>query len=122
VDPIIEKIQTSDVLVADITKLNFNVMYEIGYAIGKSKRVLLIQNGTIISHALEKETLILQYLDEVVPLDYRDAVSSYSSFEQIDRYISEFASRSMAKTLSGDIHDSKESDSRLSKFPIGEPA
>jgi hypothetical protein len=251
VDPIIEKIEASDVLVADITKLNFNVMYEIGYAIGKSKRVLLIQNGTIendshlarrmgildtlgytaynnsndlanilskiidirplggftslnkstpvfilsplekadeeirvisklkktsrvpfrifdpqetgrlgpvealtevsqstgiilpllarnrkdslihnlrcsfvagISHALEKETLILQYLDEVVPLDYRDGVSSYSSLEQIDGYVSEFASRSMAKALSGNVRDSKESDNRLSKFLIGAPA
>jgi hypothetical protein len=47
VDPILEKIQTADFLVADITRLNFNVIYEIGYAIAKSKRVILLQNRAI---------------------------------------------------------------------------
>lgn len=47
VDPILEEIDSSDLLVADITKLNFNVVYEIGYAIGLGRRVLLIQNGSL---------------------------------------------------------------------------
>ena len=34
-------------LVADITRLNFNVTYEVGYAIGKKKRVLLICNEAL---------------------------------------------------------------------------
>ena len=42
VDPILEHIQNSDILVADITKFNFNVAFEIGYAIGAKKRVVLI--------------------------------------------------------------------------------
>ncbi|WP_321386367.1 P-loop ATPase, Sll1717 family [Alcaligenes phenolicus] len=37
-------IDAADFLVADITELNFNVTYEIGYAIGQSKRVLLVKN------------------------------------------------------------------------------
>jgi hypothetical protein len=32
-DPILESIKVSDLLVADVTRLNFNVTYEIGYAI-----------------------------------------------------------------------------------------
>jgi hypothetical protein len=42
--PIFQNIESSQLLVADITKLNFNVTYEIGYAIGRGKRVFLIRN------------------------------------------------------------------------------
>jgi hypothetical protein len=44
VEPILEKIQQVECLVADITKLNFNVTYEIGYAIGRKKRLILVRN------------------------------------------------------------------------------
>lgn len=37
-------IDEGDFLVADITVLNFNVVYEVGYAIGKGKRVLIVRN------------------------------------------------------------------------------
>jgi len=40
-------IASADFLIADITVLNFNVTYEIGYAIGKKKRVLITKNGSI---------------------------------------------------------------------------
>jgi hypothetical protein len=42
--PIIEAIENSDFVVADITSLNNNVVYEIGYAIGAGKRVLILRN------------------------------------------------------------------------------
>jgi hypothetical protein len=45
ISPIIEKIDESAFVVADITYLNLNVVYEIGYAIGKSKRVFLIRHS-----------------------------------------------------------------------------
>jgi hypothetical protein len=45
---VLEKINLSDILFADITHLNFNVVYEIGYAIGKSKRVYLVKNSSVI--------------------------------------------------------------------------
>ena len=48
-DPIIEKIEGSNLVIADVTKLNFNVAYEIGYAIGKQKRVFLIRNRSIVA-------------------------------------------------------------------------
>lgn len=46
---IISKIAGSDFLVADISRLNFNVVYEIGYAIGKGKRILLVKHRAISS-------------------------------------------------------------------------
>src|SRR3954469_23472144 len=47
IDPIFEKIGDSDYLAADITKINLNVTYEIGYALGKQRRVFLVKYGAI---------------------------------------------------------------------------
>lgn len=44
-DPIFEQINSTDFLIADITHLNFNVTFEIGYAIGIKKRVHLVRNS-----------------------------------------------------------------------------
>src|SRR5271165_597953 len=44
-DPIFETIATGDVLIADITTMNFNVTFEIAYAIGLGKRVHLVRNA-----------------------------------------------------------------------------
>ena len=41
VQPIQENIRNSTLFVADVTYLNLNVTYEVGYALGQSKRVLL---------------------------------------------------------------------------------
>jgi hypothetical protein len=38
-DPIFEKIAAANILIADVTTINFNVTFEIGYAIGSGKRV-----------------------------------------------------------------------------------
>ena len=38
------KIDAADFLIADITFLNFNVTYEVGYSIGRRKRVILVRN------------------------------------------------------------------------------
>jgi len=46
-DPIFERIGEADYLAADITRLNFNVLYEIGYAIGKKRRLFLVRNGAL---------------------------------------------------------------------------
>lgn len=47
ISPIIENIDAAPFLVADITFLNLNVVYEIGYAIGARKRVILIRNSDV---------------------------------------------------------------------------
>jgi hypothetical protein len=41
---VLRSIGQSDFLVADITTLNFNVTYEVGYAIGRGKRVVIVRN------------------------------------------------------------------------------
>ena len=46
-EKVISGIDESDFLIADISKLNFNVTYEIGYAIGKSKRIFLTKNNSL---------------------------------------------------------------------------
>ncbi|MCH8493428.1 MAG: hypothetical protein LAT53_09375 [Idiomarina sp.] len=46
-EKVLESIDSCGFLVADISVLNFNVTYEIGYAIGKGKRVLLTKNKSI---------------------------------------------------------------------------
>ena len=48
---ILSEIDQGDVLLADITRLNFNVIFEIGYAIGRRKRVILVQNKAITTSA-----------------------------------------------------------------------
>ena len=55
-----EQINTSDYLVADISATNFNVTYEIGYAFGKGKPVLLIRNPAVLQ---PKELATLGILD-----------------------------------------------------------
>lgn len=45
VDPILAKLAIADILVADVSYLNFNVVYEIGYAIGRSKRPILVRSS-----------------------------------------------------------------------------
>ncbi len=46
-DPIFEGIAGADIFVADITAMNFNVTFEIGYAIGLGKRIYLTRDGNI---------------------------------------------------------------------------
>jgi hypothetical protein len=46
-EEILQKITLSDILVADISRLNFNVVYEIGFAIGRGKRVFLLRHRAI---------------------------------------------------------------------------
>jgi hypothetical protein len=45
--PILEEIDNGQLLVADVTRLNFNVVFEVGYAIGRQKRAFLVRNSAI---------------------------------------------------------------------------
>src|SRR4051812_37440742 len=49
IDPILEQIDNAAFVFADITRLNFNVTYEIGYAIGKERRIIPIRNKALRS-------------------------------------------------------------------------
>jgi len=74
VDPVLARIENADCLVGDITTLNFNVTYEIGYAIGKKKRVILTRNHTLAAD--EGEVRKVGVFDTL----------GYSSYENGDRF------------------------------------
>jgi hypothetical protein len=44
-DQVLNRIDAANVFVADITQLNFNVTYEVGYALAKGKRVVLTRHN-----------------------------------------------------------------------------
>ena len=46
-EAILDDVANREALVADISRLNFNVTYEIGFAIGRRKRLILIRNSAI---------------------------------------------------------------------------
>lgn len=70
VSPILERIQESSFIVADITYLNLNVVYEIGFAIGSRKRVFLVRHKTILGdRAIADQTGIFDTLGYV---EYED--------------------------------------------------
>jgi hypothetical protein len=46
-DQVLNKIDGADVFAADVTQLNFNVTYEVGYALAKGKRVVLTRHKGI---------------------------------------------------------------------------
>ena len=52
---VLSGIEAADFVIADITRLNFNVTYEIGYAIGASKRLILAKNISIANNGLRIE-------------------------------------------------------------------
>ncbi|WP_029050291.1 P-loop ATPase, Sll1717 family [Cupriavidus sp. amp6] len=71
VSPILERIQESRFIVADITYLNLNVVYEIGFAIGCSKRCFLVRRkDTEGDRALSKDAGIF---DTLGYFEYADA-------------------------------------------------
>ena len=252
VDPILEAIETADFVVADVSRLNFNVVYEVGFSVGKQRRVVLLKNRAIkrddrlaletgifdtmgyheysnseeladylvnlenlrplplkqllpnrrapiylvtprekteaeirlfsrvkkearlffrsfdpqehvrmsvrdaidnvsaslgvilplisrnrtdsevhnlrcafiagLSHALDRETLILQAGNEPVPLDYRDVVSFYTAPETIDRYIADFAPRITERLQQVDQQEFAEFHTPITKLFIGASA
>ena len=56
ISPIIDRIHDSAFIIADITTLNLNVVYEIGFAIGRQKRAYLIRHqGSAGDKAVARE-------------------------------------------------------------------
>ena len=80
-DEIQQEIDSGEVLVGDISVLNFNVIYEIGYAIGKKKRIVIARNTTIAGKSTE-----IQDLGIFDTLGYKDYTTS-SEFAEILRSI-----------------------------------
>ena len=65
-----------DALIADITYLNFNVTYEIGFAIGQNKRTILIRNVSIEGHANRYSEIGI--FDTIGYFDYNNSDELYT--------------------------------------------
>lgn len=85
---VLSKIDESDVLVADISVLNFNVIYEIGYAIGKGKKALLVENKSLNGDSsLAREVGIfdtLGYKEYTNSVELSDFIGSANTSEPIE--------------------------------------
>lgn len=85
-DEVRAKIDGVDHFVADITFLNFNVTYEIGYAIGLAKRIHLVRNKSFdeISPTIREVGLFdtLGYLDYTNSDDLLILMRGFSSEDQ----------------------------------------
>ncbi len=113
ISPIVEGIYGSAFVVADITYLNPNVVYEIGYSIGRRKRVFLIRHGaTEGDKELAKATGVFDTLGYLEYGDSDDLARRLMSHidpmplhieEPLDRkapvYVVEPASRGDAETM-----------------------
>lgn len=63
ISPILEGIEASKYVVADITYLNLNVVYEVGFAVGKSRRCFLVRHkGTEGDQKIAREVGIFDTL------------------------------------------------------------
>src|SRR5476651_1700862 len=45
--PVIEKIDDCDYFAADLTRLTFNISYQVGYAIGRGKPILILKHAAV---------------------------------------------------------------------------
>ena len=75
-------IESGSIFIADITRLNFNVVFEIGYAIGCKKRAFLVRNENIRPDS----DLIRQVgiFDTVGYANYKDSTSLTSLISEIN--------------------------------------
>ncbi|RPA38608.1 hypothetical protein EGC78_02185 [Shewanella frigidimarina] len=78
-EKVLESINSCNFLVADISVLNFNVTYEIGYAIGKGKRILLTKNRSI-----KEGSPTIREIGIFDTLGYKEYQNSYELSEFIE--------------------------------------
>ena len=81
IEGIYEKIDLADLVVADITHLNFNVFFEIGYAIGKFKRVFLVINNAFSPP--KKEISQLGFFDTIGHRPYNNSTELTAIIDEI---------------------------------------
>lgn len=79
ISPILEQIDRSPFVIADVTKPNFNVYFEIGYAIGKGKRAFLVNNS-----GLKQNSQLVREIGLLDSVGYDD----YENSEQLAELIS----------------------------------
>lgn len=69
---VLQRIDSGNVVVADVTVLNFNVVFEIGYAIGCRKRLVLVKNSALMD---DTDTLRVGIFDTLGHKAYTSAAS-----------------------------------------------
>jgi nucleoside 2-deoxyribosyltransferase len=80
-DQVLQKISDHSALVADITQLNFNVTYEIGFALAKEKKVVLTRHkGVTPQRPLVADVDIF---DTIGYLEYENAEELESHLRKI---------------------------------------
>jgi hypothetical protein len=82
--PILDGIENSAFVVADITYLNRNVVYESGYAIGSRKRMFLIRNSNIPG-----DKNIAQHVGVFDTLGYAEYANADELAHRLNSYIAE---------------------------------
>lgn len=90
-EEVLESIEKHDCLVADISRLNFNVTCEVGYAIGRGRRLVLTRNASI----KDTHSALRQELGIFDTLGYRE-------YENSDQLIDILKSISNIEPLSFD--------------------
>lgn len=84
-DPIFEQIEAADAVVADVTSLNFNVLFEVGYAIARGKRVALMLNSGLMRNSV---------LSTAVGLTDSVGYESYQNSTELARKVASTPTRS----------------------------
>ena len=81
ISPILEGIEGSKFIVADITYLNPNVVYEIGFAIGRRRRCFLVRHGNIEGDKrIASEVGIFDTLGYDIYVDEHQLANSLTAF------------------------------------------
>jgi hypothetical protein len=75
----LNQIDGADLIIIDITRLNFNIVFELGYALGKSKRVLLTLNRSV--QADVREISEIGVFDSIGYKTYENSKELASLFE-----------------------------------------
>lgn len=79
---VLERINNADVLIADITRLSFNVIFEIGYALGRGKPVFLTVNTA--QSPQTKDINRLGMFDTLVHHPYQNSEELATSLAQLE--------------------------------------
>lgn len=89
-DPIFDHIEHATAVIADITDLNFNVTFEIGFSIARQKRVFLVRNEGFWSNPTEFERVgifdTLGYEKYENSDQLRDLVLDFSDFSPLSTF------------------------------------
>lgn len=78
INEILREIETSDIFLCDLTYLNFNVLFELGFAIAKNKPVWIVFNGTIVTAKRDLDRL--QLLSTIGYSNYQNRHQIVDSF------------------------------------------